>query len=131
MANHRTWMKQFRAYFNAGHLNTLPCTQQQAYSNNCLDDVLRARVNREALATMPIYSPVVGLITCISILDLTFLESNPIHLRRKQFFVARQWEGQTVIEFQEELNPDSMLYERRNVPRTHGFSPALHAFYRT
>ena len=28
MANYRTWMKQFRAYFDAGHLNTLPCTQQ-------------------------------------------------------------------------------------------------------
>ena len=40
MANYRTWMKQFRAYFDAGLLNTLACTQQQAYLNNCLDDVL-------------------------------------------------------------------------------------------
>ena len=52
---------------------------------------------------MPIYSPVADLITCISILDSTFLESNLIHLRRKQFFNTRQREGQTVIEFREEL----------------------------
>ena len=31
------------------------------------------------------------------------MESNPIHLRRKQFFDARQKEGQTIIEFREEL----------------------------
>ena len=37
------------------------------------------------------------------ILDSVFLESNPIHLRRKQFFDARQKEGQTIIEFREEL----------------------------
>ena len=61
------------------------------------------QVNREASATTPIYSPVPGLITCISILDSTYLESNPIHLKRKQFFDARQQEGQTVIEFREEL----------------------------
>ena len=91
-------MKQFRAFFDAGHLDTLPCTQQQAYLNNCLDDVLRARVNREASGTTPIYSPVARLITCISILDSTFLESNQIHLQRKQFFNAHQREGQTVIE---------------------------------
>ena len=36
-------------------------------------------------------------------MDNTFLESNPIHLRRKQFFDARQKEGQSVIEFREEL----------------------------
>ena len=41
--------------------------------------------------------------TCAGILDLVFLESNPIHLRRKQFFDARQKEGQTIIEFREEL----------------------------
>ena len=81
----------------------MPCTQQQAYLNNCLDDVLRAQINWEASATTPIYSPVPGLVTCISILDSTFLESNPIHLRCKQFFNARQREGQTVIEFREEL----------------------------
>ena len=40
---------------------------------------------------------------CIGILDSTFLESNPIHFRCKQFFDARQREGQTVIEFREEL----------------------------
>ena len=31
------------------------------------------------------------------------MESNPIHLRRKQFFDARQKEGKTIIEFREEL----------------------------
>ena len=63
--------------------------------------MLRARVNHEATGTTPVYSPIHGLITCISILDSTFLESNPI--RRQQFFNARQCEGQTVIEFREEL----------------------------
>ena len=65
--------------------------------------MLRARVNREASATTPIYSPIPGLVTCIGILDSVFLETNTIHLRRKQFFDARQREGQTVIEFREEL----------------------------
>ena len=32
-----------------------------------------------------------------------FLETNPIHLHRKQFFDTRQREGQTVIKFREEL----------------------------
>ena len=48
MANYRTWMKQFRTYFDAARLDTLPCTEQQAYLNNCIDDVLRGRVNPEA-----------------------------------------------------------------------------------
>ena len=65
--------------------------------------MLRARVNREVSATTLIYSPVAGLITCIGNLDSTFLESNPIHLRHKQFFDAMQLKGQTIIEFREEL----------------------------
>ena len=103
MVNYRTWGKQFRAYFNAGRFDTLPCTQQQAFLNNCIDDVLRARVNREASATTPIYSNMPGFLTCSGTLESVFLESNPIHLRRKQFFNARQKEGQTIIEFREEL----------------------------
>ena len=47
MATYRSWGKQFRAYFDAGRFDALPCTQQQAFLNNCLDDVLRARINRE------------------------------------------------------------------------------------
>ena len=41
MATYRNWGKQFRAYFDAGRFDSLPCTQQQAFLNNCLDDVLR------------------------------------------------------------------------------------------
>ena len=42
---------------------------------------------------------------CIAVLDNTFLEveAYPIHVRRKHFFDARQKEGQTAIEFCEEL----------------------------
>ena len=36
------------------------------------------------------------------VLDNYFLEVNPIHLRRKQFFDARQ-EGQSIIEFRDEF----------------------------
>ena len=74
MANHQTWIKQSRAYFDVGHLDTLPCTQQQAYLNNCLDDVLSVQVNLEASGTTPIYSPVPSLV-----LDLTIsrVESHP------------------------------------------------------
>ena len=39
------------------------------------------------------FSPIVGLYTCIKILDRTFLETYPLHVRRKQFFEARQKEG--------------------------------------
>ena len=78
-------------------------SQQQAYLCNCLDTVLRARIDREALSTTPVYSPIVGLYTCISILDNVFLESYPIHVRRKLFFDARQKEGQSALEFREEL----------------------------
>ena len=101
MANYCTCKKLFHAYCDAAHLESLPCTQQQAYLNNCLDEVLCAWVNCEATGTTPIYSLIHGLITCISILDSTFLESNPIHLRRKQFFDTRQCKG--IIEFREEL----------------------------
>ena len=82
---------------------SLPCSQQQAYLCNCIDIVLRARIDREATSTTPVYSPIVGLYTCISILDSVFLESYPIHVRRKQFFDARQKEGQSALEFREEL----------------------------
>ena len=85
--------KQFHVYYDAGHLGSLPCTQQQAYLNNCVDDALLARVDREATGTTPVYSAIQGLLTCMDILDNTFLEINPIHLRRKQFFDARQKEG--------------------------------------
>ena len=85
-----TWKKQFKAYYNAAQLHTLPCSQQQAYSNNCLDDSLRASMDREATGTTPVFSPIVGLNTCMKILDGTFLETYPFHVRRKQFFYARQ-----------------------------------------
>ena len=82
---------------------TLPCGQQQAYLCNCLDTVLRARIDREASITTPVYTPINGLVTCIAILDQTFLEKYPIHTRRKHFFNARQKEGQSALEFREEL----------------------------
>ena len=84
-------------------MGSLPCSQQQAYLCNCLDSVLRARIDREASSTIPVYSPIVGLYTCISILDNVFLESYPIHVRRKLFFDTRQKEGQSALEFREEL----------------------------
>ena len=34
MASFRTWKKQFCAYYDAGQVCSLPCTQQQAYLNN-------------------------------------------------------------------------------------------------
>ena len=34
MATFRTWKKQFRAYYDAESIGSLPCTQQQAYLNN-------------------------------------------------------------------------------------------------
>ena len=99
----RTWKKQFKVYFDATQMGALPCSQQQGYLCNCLDSILRARIDREATGTTPVYSPIVGLFTCIAILDNTFLESYPIHVRRKQFFDARQKEGQSAIEFRKEL----------------------------
>ena len=70
---------------------------------NCLDTILRVRIDREASNTTPVYTPIAGLLTCMSILDQTFLEVYPIHIRRKHFFDARQKEGQSAIEFREEL----------------------------
>ena len=92
-----------RAYYDSAQLGALPCSQQQAYLCNCLDTVLRARIDREASNTTPLYTPIAGLLTCMSILDQTFLEAYPIHVRRKHFFDARQKEGQSAIEFREEL----------------------------
>ena len=99
----RTWKKQFRAYFDSAQLGALPCSQQQAYLCNCLDTELRARIDRGATGTTPVYSPIVGLFTCEAILDNTFPEVYPIHVRRKHFFDARQKEGQSAIKFREEL----------------------------
>ena len=81
----------------------MPCLQQQAYLSTCLDDTLRARIDQEATATTPIYSPVAGLWTYIKILDSAFLEICPLHIRRKQFFEAQQKEGQSPLKFCEEL----------------------------
>ena len=64
---------------------------------------MRAKVEREATGKTSVYSPILGLFTCIATLDNAFQESNPIHLRRKQVFDARQKEGQSVIEFREKL----------------------------
>ena len=86
MANYCSWGKQFRAYFNAGRFSTLSCTQQQAFLNNCIYDVLHARVNREASATTPIYSNVPGFLTCSGILDSVFLESNPYSFASEAIF---------------------------------------------
>ena len=86
MATYRSWGKQFRAYFDAGRFNALLCTQQQVFLNNCLDNVLHARINREASATTPVYSNIPGFMMCSSLLDSVFLETNPIHLRIKQLF---------------------------------------------
>ena len=58
-----TWKKCFRAYYDSAQLGSLPCSQQQAYLCNCVDTVLRARIDREATGTTPVYSPIVGLYT--------------------------------------------------------------------
>ena len=84
MATFRAWKKQFRAYYDAGNLSSLPCSQQQAYLNNCIDETLATRVDRESTATTPVYSPIQELFTCIQVLDGYFLEVNPVHLRRKR-----------------------------------------------
>ena len=81
-------------------MGSLPCSQQQAYLCNCVDTVLCARIDSEATNTTPVYSPIVGLYTCIAILDNVFLES---YLIRKLFFDARQKDGQSALEFREEL----------------------------
>ena len=99
----RAWKKRFKAYYDASGTNHLPCLQQQAYLSNCLDDALHARIDREATATTPIYSPIVRLFTCIKILDAAFLETYPLHARRKQFFKAKEKEGQSPLDFREEL----------------------------
>ena len=65
MATFRTWKKQFCADYDAGNLGTLPCTQQQAYLNNCVDEALTSRIDRESTGTTPVYSPIQGLMTCI------------------------------------------------------------------
>ena len=77
MASFRTWKKQFQAYFDAGNLITLPCSQQQAYLNNCVDETLASRIDRESTGTTPVYSPVQGLFTCIKVLDGYFLRLIP------------------------------------------------------
>ena len=94
-----SWKKCFRAYYDSAQMGSLPCLQQQAYLCNCVDTVLRARIDREATNTTPVYSPIVGLYTCIAILDNVFLESYPIYVRRKLFFDARQKDGQSALEF--------------------------------
>ena len=99
----RTCKKQFLAYYDSAQLDALPCSQQQVYLCNCVDTVLRARIDRKATGTTTVYSPIVGLFTCIAFLDSTFLEAYPIHVRRKQFFDARQKDSQSAIEFREEL----------------------------
>ena len=103
MATFHTWKKQFRACYDAGNIGSLPCTQQQAYLDNCVDETLSSRIERESTGTTPVYSPIQGLMTCVRVLDNYFLEVNPIHLRRKQFFDARQKEGQSIIELRNEL----------------------------
>ena len=65
--------------------------------------MLCSRIDRESTAPTPIYSPIQGLLTCVRVLDNYFLEVNPIHLHRKQFFDARQKEGQSIIKFRDEL----------------------------
>ena len=94
-----TWKKQFRAYYDSAQLGALPRSQQQAYLCNCVDTVLRVRIDRKAAGTTPVYSPIVSLFICIAILDNIFLEAYPIHVRRKQFFDARQKDGQSATEF--------------------------------
>ena len=39
----------------------------------------------------------------MAILDQTFLEAYPIHVHRKHFFDARQKEGESAVEFREDL----------------------------
>ena len=82
--------------YDAAQLNSLPSLFPAT-------GLLWARIDREATGTTPVYSPIVGLYTCIAILNSTFLETYPIHVRHKQFFNARQKKGQSVLEFREEL----------------------------
>ena len=92
----RTWKKQFKIYFDAAQMGAIPCAQQQGYLCNCLHSVLCARIDCQATNTTPVYSPIVGLFACISILDNTFLESYSIHVRSKQFFKCAAKRG-TII----------------------------------
>ena len=58
-ATFRTWKKQFKAYFEAAQIISLPCSQQQAYLNNCLDDVLRSAT---FLQNPTVYKTYLGII---------------------------------------------------------------------
>ena len=69
--------------------------------------VLRARIDREATGTTLVYIPIAGLFTRIAILDHTFLEAYPIHVRRKHFFNAHQKEGQSAIDLEKSFSPNS------------------------
>ena len=52
----RSWKKCFRAYFDSAQMGSLPCSQQQAYLCNCVDTAPRARIDREATNTTPVYT---------------------------------------------------------------------------
>ena len=52
----QTWKKQFLVYFAAAQMGALLCSQQQGYLCNCLDSILRARIDREATGTTPLYT---------------------------------------------------------------------------
>ena len=107
------WKTLGPAYYDAAHLGSLPCYQQQASLNNCFDEVLRAPVDSEATVTTLVFSLVPNPLTCVFILDSTFLELNPINLRHRQDFKACKKEGQLVI--REELLSLIKEYGRGNI----------------
>ena len=96
------WKDQFTSYYNSSNLRQMTCLQQQGYLLSTLDKDIGRHVCRVLTVTTPIF-PTPGSDSCFSILTKYFAQRNPIHVRRQAFFSASQKEGQTVLDFCDQL----------------------------
>ena len=102
MGELRDWKDQFTLYYNSSNLRQMTYLQQEGYLLSTLDKDIGRHVRRVVMITSLIF-PTPGSDSCFSILTEYFAQRNPIHVRRQAFFSASQKEGQSVLDFRDQL----------------------------
>ncbi len=97
--NMRIWIRKFEAYYHASAMHLARNAVQHAYFLNCLDSELSLRMD----SLIQVQTPVLGQLSCMSLLQSVFQQKYPLMLRRKQFFQMQQQPGQDERTFLESL----------------------------
>ena len=100
-----TWSTQFRSYFDASRLETLPQAQQQAFLRQGLNPDVWTAIKHKINDDTPVFSNPLDLEedSCQKLIENAFQIRYPLIMRRYKFFTYERRGNQTVTNFRAKL----------------------------